>query len=94
MVGRRRSRPSDSSRLTPAVLSALGTVAALHVARHARRLAEEHVQPQVDGHGRENVSLMRESPSAVVSPITANGQRSRAQSAAKRSTLPGASAST
>ena len=42
----------------------------------------------------DNASLTRSSPSAVISPITATGQRSRAHMAAKRSTLPGASAST
>ena len=41
-----------------------------------------------------SLSMTRSRPSPVISPTTANGQRSRSHKAANRSTIPGTSAST
>jgi hypothetical protein len=94
-VGRRSTRPTASATEMPGQREGVcRSVGRDRLPHHARRLAEQHLERHVDGPLAEVGVVDGEPPSAVASPSTAYGQRSRVHSSAKRASRAGSSAST
>ena len=95
IVGRHSSRSSDSAMLMPSVPSGMRGFAMLATLRVMRGALPSNTSTGMSTgrpDSKGSVTAMR--PSPVISPTTANGQRSRSHSAAKRSRLFGTSART